>query len=266
VGELEILTSVTRRLPTWGPARYLGRQLRKLYLRRPREDVRAEVDGSVMRLAPRDYVEGQLLFAPHLYEAEERAWVRAHLAAGDTFVDLGAHAGTYTLLAGQVVGAEGHVVAVEASPRTLERLRANVEANDLAQVLLVGCGVSDQDETLKLSVNVSKNSGASSFLIPVGDEVEVHCRPLLDVLRDAGVSRVDGMKADIEGFEYRVLRRFFEDAPEDLWPGFVLVEQKEWWVEQAGGDAVTLLKEKGYEVALRAGADRTWANFALTRT
>jgi hypothetical protein len=45
----------------------------------------------------------------------------------------------------------------------------------------------------------------------------------------------------------------------------VLVEQKDWWVEQAGGNAVELLCSHGYEVAWRTGEDRTWTNYVLTR-
>lgn len=219
-----------------------------------------------MELNPGDYVEGKLLFTPQLYEAGERAWVAAHLGPGDVFVDLGAHAGCYTLLAARAVGPTGCVVAVEADPRTVERLRNNVRINDLENVVIAHCGVSDADELLKLSMNASRNTGASSFLIPVGDDVSVPCRPLLDILREHDVTRVTGLKADIEGFEFRVLRRFLADAPESLWPGFVLVEQKDWWVEQAGGNAVELLGEHGYEIAWRTGESRTWTNYALTRS
>lgn len=265
MAELDALARVTRRVPDRAPARWLARQLRKFYLRKPRADVRAEVAGCSMQLDPRDYVEGQLLFTPQLYEAGERAWVAEHLQPGDVFVDLGAHVGCYTLLAARAVGPEGRVIAVEADPRTVERLRRNVRLNALANVEVLHCGVSDADELLQLSMNASRNTGASSFLIPVGDDVGVRCRPLLALLEECGVSRVAGLKADIEGFEFRVLQRFLADAPESLWPGFVLVEQKEWWVEQAGGNAVELLRAHGYEVAWRAGERRSWPNYVMAR-
>jgi hypothetical protein len=66
-------------------------------------------------------------------------------------------------------------------------------------------------------------------------EVEVECLPLSAVPEKAGVTRIHGMKLDIEGFEFRVLKRFFEEVAESLYPGFVLVEQKDWWIDQAGG-------------------------------
>ncbi len=52
--ELRWLASLSRRLPRVRAARYLARRLRKFYLRRPREDVVAEVAGQRMRLSPAD--------------------------------------------------------------------------------------------------------------------------------------------------------------------------------------------------------------------
>ncbi len=182
------------------------------------------------------------------------------------FVDLGAHAGCYTLCAARAVGAEGRVVAIEADPRTVERLRRNVQLNAIENVTIVAEGASDADELRNLSMNVSKNSGAGSFLISVGEDTPVRCRPLLDMLLELGVRRVTGLKADIEGFEYRVLQRFLADAPEHLWPGFVVVEQKEWWVDQAGGNTVDLLAAHGYRAAWHTGDRRSWRNYAMLRS
>ncbi|MEE8549933.1 MAG: FkbM family methyltransferase [Gemmatimonadota bacterium] len=263
--ELRRIASLSRRLPRVRAARFVARRLRKFYLRRPREDVVAEVAGQRMRLSPSDYVEGQLLFAPQFYEFDEREYVRAQLRAGDVFVDLGAHVGLYTLLAAHAVGPNGRVVSVEADVRTHERLVENVRLNDYANVTTFQCGVSDRTEVRKLSINASSNRGASSFLVKMGEEVEVECLPLSAILEKAGVSRIHGMKLDIEGFEFRVLNRFLEEAPESLLPGFVVVEQKDWWVDQAGGNALELLQQYGYRVAVQARDRKKWPNYVLVR-
>jgi FkbM family methyltransferase len=49
------------------------------------------------------------------------------LRAGDTFVDIGAHYGYFSLLAATLVGENGRVLAAEAAPTTFRRLAANVE-------------------------------------------------------------------------------------------------------------------------------------------
>ena len=57
------------------------------------------------------------------------------LRPGDTFVDIGAHVGYYTLLASLLVGAEGHVVSFEPTPRTRRELSANTAGLDNVQVV-----------------------------------------------------------------------------------------------------------------------------------
>ena len=54
------------------------------------------------------------------------------------------------------------------------------------------------------------------------------------------------MKLDIEGMEYRVLAKYFHEAPESMFPGFVIAEFFPQWTDRAGGDVVALLKRVGY--------------------
>ena len=262
---LRWLAPISRRLPPWRVCRFLARQLRKSYLRSHQEPVLAEVAGSRMRLAPGDYVEGQLLFGPQFYEPGEREYVRTHLRRGDCFVDLGSHVGLYTLLASRAVGAGGSVVAVEADPQTHARLVENLRLNELANVKTFQCGVSDRAEIAMLSVDTGANRGASSFLVAKDEQVEVECLPLTAILEKAGVSHVHGMKLDIEGLEFRVLKRFFEDGVASLYPDFVLIEQKDWWIERAGGNAVELLEQHGYRIAWHAADRKKWPNYVLVR-
>ena len=53
------------------------------------------------------------------------------LRPGDTFVDIGAHVGYFTLLASLLVGADGHVVSFEPTPRTRTELSANTGASPM---------------------------------------------------------------------------------------------------------------------------------------
>lgn len=260
--ELRWLIRWSRRFPRYRVFRYLARRVRKLYLRRERPAAVAEVDGLAMGLRPDDWVEGQLLFGPQFYEAEERARVAAELGAGDSFVDLGAHVGLFTLLAAREVGPSGCVVAVEANPDTHARLVENVRRNGFENVRTFGCGVSDRHEVRSLGLR-EHNSGHSSFLHGDAPTVEVDCAPLAALLEKAGLERVGGMKLDLEGFEYRVLQRFFGEAPRALWPRFVLIEEAAWRLAAAGGDAIAVLREHGYVERWRS-SDRRWRNVLLT--
>ena len=51
------------------------------------------------------------------------------------------------------------------------------------------------------------------------------------ILDEAGVTQVDTLKIDVEGFEDRVLTGSSSEAPQSLWPRAVVIEhlsQNEW--------------------------------------
>lgn len=246
--ELACMLGVTRRLPDVPGATKLANALRRLYLRKRRDVVDAEVIDWRMRLEPSECVDGGLLFYPQLYDRAEIAFLGTVLKPGDVFLDIGANVGFYSLVAGRFVGRAGRVLSIEADPYTYAKLRCNLELNDLTNVEALNVGVADARQTLRLGINSSGNRGGNSFLVEdrlVG--VEVECVPLTDILRDHDVTTVRGAKLDIEGFEYRTLRRFFEDAVPHLHPEFLILEANADFAETAGGDAVQLALEHGYK-------------------
>jgi hypothetical protein len=94
------------------------------------------------------------------------------------------------------------------------------------------------------------------LLVGGNEAIDVPCRRLAAVLADHGLSRIDAMKLDVEGMEFRILRRFLADVPESGRPRVVVLEHQPRWVEVAGGDAVVLLSEAGYRIALATRLNR----------
>ena len=90
------------------------------------------------------WVFGELLEPGH-----ESRIMRSSMSEGDTFLDVGANHGSYSLMAAQVVGPAGRVIAFEPQPRLASLIQRSFEANDLrhCQVYEVACsdrgGVSD---------------------------------------------------------------------------------------------------------------------------
>ncbi|HET8712395.1 MAG TPA: FkbM family methyltransferase [Gemmatimonadales bacterium] len=248
--ELSVLRFIGRRLPRIPHASGIANRLLKpLYLRKRRAPVVCDVLGIQMELDPSEAVDGNLLFCPQLYDTAEIAYLQSALQDGDTFVDIGAHIGFYALMAARRMP-RGTVVAIEASPFTYRTLERNVRLND-APVIALQCGVSDRNETLALHLQERGNRGGNSFVAREGQgsTVAVPCRPLLDILRQVGVARVDGMKIDVEGFEDKVLRHFFTHAPRALWPRFIITEFY-------GGTHLELLAGLGYREERRTPTNR----------
>ncbi len=69
---------------------------------------------------------------------------------GDTFLDVGAHIGKYTLRVAKVVGDEGLVISVEPDKRNYNLLIKNINLNRLKNVIPLNIAAWHTDEKLKL--------------------------------------------------------------------------------------------------------------------
>jgi len=78
------------------------------------------------------------------------------------------------------------------------------------------------------------------------DQVEVAVRPLISMIEEARLERIDALKIDIEGYEDRALLPFFDQAPKGLWPRLLILErsEKDW-----ASDLMGKLKDYGYRQA-----------------
>jgi len=61
------------------------------------------------------------------------------------------------------------------------------------------------------------------------------------------IDRIDGVRLDIEGFEYRVMSKYLADDNRSLYPKSIIVEENMKGSAKAGGGSVIgLLREIGY--------------------
>lgn len=137
-----------------------------------------------------------------VWEADVMKLLARTLRPGSTFVDVGANVGFHSILAAQLVGPEGTVVAVEASPWTLELLRANVWRHG-AGVRVVAAAASDVAGTVRLELDPHHRSGARLTEGDAAGAVEVEAAPLDELVPDGAV---DVLKVDVEGAEPLVFR------------------------------------------------------------
>jgi FkbM family methyltransferase len=198
------------------------------------------------------------LFNPD-YNIEELDFLRGHTPMGGVFVDVGANVGTYALALARHVGKSGRVVAIEPHPVTHARLAFNNAASGYTQVKLVAAAAAASDGELMIETD-GDNLGASHIVTGnvSSRAIRVPSLQLQRILGEAGVSHVDALKIDVEGYEDRVLTGFFRDAPCSLWPRAVVIEHlsKGEWLE----DCIADMLARGY-----AAAGRTRSNTLLLR-
>jgi FkbM family methyltransferase len=119
---------------------------------------------------------------------------------GMTVVDIGAHFGYYTILAGSQVGSAGKVYAIEPDSRNYEILRMNVESNGLGDLVQTRqCAVLNVKGQMELRRNHALFGRHSLFAGPKSDPENawVEALPLDDIVRDS----IDLIKIDAEGSE-----------------------------------------------------------------
>nr|WP_244318562.1 FkbM family methyltransferase [Roseibium hamelinense] len=229
----------------------LRKRIRSLVSRFFKGPYDTEVDGLRFRIYPaQNYDDRKILAKGRLPENAEHQLLDTLIREGCVFVDVGANVGTYSLFA---ANRGANVLAIEANPETADKLAFNAEANGLANIELVRTAVGEKSGTLSLWHEPS-NCGFATLVEDLttgewaGDWTArpVGVRPLLEVIDQEGLERIDIMKLDVEGFEDRALLPFLEQAPRSIWPATLLLETncRPHWIK----DCLPALKSAGYHI------------------
>jgi FkbM family methyltransferase len=151
--------------------------------------------------------------------------MRQRLRPGDTFVDVGANTGWFTLLAADAVGPSGRVVSIEASPTTFLELKKNVATNRLTNVRLVNEAVWSSASFLSFFQGPPSHSGVSTVVPTFAKSrhctlaTQVPARPLPDLLTADEIASMRIIKIDVEGAERDVLlglEAMLDTVPDNL--------------------------------------------------
>jgi FkbM family methyltransferase len=150
---------------------------------------------------------GQDVFYDGCSEPEVMNALRSHLNAGDTFIDVGAHIGQYSLLASRIVGANGTVHAFEPDPSTFELLVENMRS--LANVSVNQIALSNEKGSAELFLgdvaHVAFNSLRPLSSCGTGKHCSVATLTLDEYVASRRLAKVALIKMDVEGAEMNVL-------------------------------------------------------------
>jgi FkbM family methyltransferase len=136
-----------------------------------------------------------------VWEARETQFLRELLRPGDTFVDVGANIGYFSVLAARCTGSGGYVIAFEPEPRNLELLRMNLARHGVvANAVVFPVAAYSRPCWMALAMNEA-NRGDHVLAPHAGSGLRVRCVRLDDVLPGS----VDVVKIDTQGFDHDVL-------------------------------------------------------------
>ena len=176
-----------------------------------------------------------------------------------TVLDIGAHAGLYTLIASKLVADTGRVVCFEPSPRERGRLLRHVKLNGCGNVTVEPVALGETDGDATLYVVQGSETGCNSLRRgDVGDvqPVRVPLRRLDDYVARGEIGRVDVVKMDVEGGELAVLRgaEFFRAARPVLLCEIEDARIAPWGYK--GREIIDLLAGWGYDWSVVGGNGR----------
>jgi FkbM family methyltransferase len=97
------------------------------------------------------------------YEPEISRLVAATLKPGNTYWDIGAHAGYHTLQGARAVGSSGMVLAVEPDPSVCRSLQRQLALNGFTNVTLVQTAVSDRPGIARLVIRAADDTRTSAL-------------------------------------------------------------------------------------------------------
>jgi FkbM family methyltransferase len=206
--------------------------------------------GQTLNVPIRDFV-GRAVYYFGDLDKKISSILKAYLKPGDTFIDIGAQFGLYTVQAASLVGSEGTVHAFEPQPRSARLLKSSLEGNGLTNTTIHQLALGLVDGRLPLTIP-STNAGAGSLVQSQnGVRINVQVKNASGAFDKSGIQTARLIKIDVEGFENAVICGALD------------------WIETAKPDALIIetttrasLEDRGFPVAL---ADLGYTILSISR-
>lgn len=207
---------------------------------------RLKIGAALVHLDPQDPVVSGAL-ALGVYEKPELHFFQACCRPGMVVLDVGANVGLYTALALRLAGPQGVVVSVEPHPHSGVFLRRTI-ADNLGQAasarsFMLPVAVSAKSGRMKLFLNQDNHGDNRLYDSELASgSIEVDVETLDEALAGIGISVVDFIKIDVQGWEPHVIAgavRLLGSSPD-------VILMSEFWpqgIEAAGRKAEEYLQD-----------------------
>lgn len=194
-----------------------------------------------------------------VFEPSELAFFQKYCRGNMTLVDIGANVGLYSALALHQLDANGRIVAFEPHPQTFAFLQKNIAANQTApttcpRVDAMNMAAAPESGPQELRLNPENRGdnrlyqGTYQGKLEEWETLPIEGRPVDDVLAELGISEVNFVKIDIQGYEQKAISGF----QKTLSCSQKVILMSEFWpkgLAEAGGSAteyLQMLKDVGF--------------------
>lgn len=166
----------------------------------------AKRQGYYFELNLSDYMDWILYFHS---DTDSSLNILNYVNEGDYVLDIGGNIGQTALFLSGKVGKEGKVISFEPFPKTYQRFEKNLALNKSANnIKLEKIALGDKPAILKMYSENQGNSGQnriSAASDSKGEAFEVVITTLNNYIEANPISKIDLIKIDVEGFEYKAL-------------------------------------------------------------
>lgn len=152
-----------------------------------------------------------MLFMPR--DEERLLDLHLQMNSNETFVDIGANVGYYTLKIATRYGIQATVVSIEADPENYKALCRNISYNGFKNVIAVNKAVTSDNGTITTTLyrhidskgSVVTSESSTKFDFGRASPIQVKSKTLDNILKELSI-QADLIKMDIEGAEVEALK------------------------------------------------------------
>ena len=206
-----ILTAFYSKLPL-KPFRGVLRKLYDLYIKYEtasgNRTVVARIRGITYELDLTEAIDRSIYYRG-CFEPMTTAIISKYVKPGMTVFDIGANIGCHTLPCTKLVGRNGKVIAFEPMPWAASRLKRNIDLNNFNNIILEKFALSEvsakRSVYFRSSWTLDGTLDGISALDSEGSR-DVDFVTLDEYVERNNISKIDFIKLDVDGYEYKVIR------------------------------------------------------------
>lgn len=200
--------------------------------------------------------------AGRLYEAETSHFIGSILDEGDTFIDIGAHVGYFSMLASHLVGPTGRVYSFEPEASNYAHLLEHIELNKATNLVPNFMAVGGAPGIAQFHVNADNDGGHALWEVgrhPFNEKTRsapttrrVFLTSLDHYFANREIGNLKAIKMDAEGAEHSILEGAQELIARTGVP-FVISEVNRFGLESMGTTETRMravMSDLGYETYL----------------
>lgn len=193
-----------------------------------------------------------------IYEYPLIKWCEQFLTPESTFVDVGAHMGTYSILLHKHCKT---VHAFESQKSTFDCLTIGICVNNAFNIETYNVALGSKEDTMTL-YHVSEDGGCSSVRqeismhmgLPVTDTEKVNVK----TLDSYNLKNVDFLKIDVEGYELEVIKGASMTLVDNDFPPFIFEAWSNDWYKDDRETLLAFVRGLGYKVYPISGTDNMY--------